>query len=88
MSDTKKCYITAHSLICNLGDTTRTIAKNAASLNQENYEAHIAKTLKFALIIVFHTPVPRKPKNSIPSLIASSQNAFVKQTSAKKNSKS
>lgn len=46
MSDTTKCYITAHSLICNLGDTTHTIAKNAASLNQENYEAHIDKTLK------------------------------------------
>ena len=45
MSDTTQCYITAHSLICNLGDNSSTIAQNVLHLNQENYEAHISDVL-------------------------------------------
>lgn len=41
-----KCYITAHSLICNLGDQPSTIAQTILHLNQENYEAHISDVLR------------------------------------------
>lgn len=41
MSDTQKCYITAHSLICNLGDNEKDIVSHVQDTTQENYEAYL-----------------------------------------------
>lgn len=41
----QKCYITAHSLVCNLGENETDIVETICSLNQDNYEAYIAKVL-------------------------------------------
>ena len=41
MNSPTRCYITAHSLFCSLGDNTKEIISQVQSINQSNYEAYL-----------------------------------------------
>ena len=41
MSHTTRCYITAHSLFCSLGDNAKDIVAQVQNITQENYEAYL-----------------------------------------------
>lgn len=41
MIDQTKCYITAHSLFCSLGDNAKEIVSQVQNITQENYEAYL-----------------------------------------------
>lgn len=54
-----KCYITAHSLYCNLGDNEADIVSHVQNITQENYEAylrqHFAQKPYYHLEKTFHS---------------------------------